>query len=223
MRLIFYRRIWFLCQEPVKTPIDAKERMRREIAARRNKLTAAQRVIKSADILEKLFGLDAMRAAKWVHFYVSHGGEVETTGMIAHALTNGKRVAVPIMDAAANRLILSELKDPARELVPRSQPPGRGIPEPKPEALRPVDAARMDLFVVPGLGFDPRGHRIGKGAGYYDRLLAEIPGRIPIVAPAFELQIVPEIPEDGHDIRVHWIVTEKRVIECGEPVTKGES
>ena len=183
---------------------------------RRAKLTAAQRVIKSADILQRLFELNAMRAATWVHFYVSHGSEVETTGMIAHALSQGKRVTVPIMDAAANRLILSELKDPVRELVPRAAPPGRGIPEPKPEAVRPVDAAKMDLFVVPGLAFDERGHRIGKGADFYDRLLADVAEDIPIVAPAFELQIVPEIPADGHDIRVNWIVTEKRVIECKE-------
>ncbi len=191
---------------------DEKRRLRKELLARRDKITTAQRVIRSADILERLFALEAMRAASWVNFYVSYGSEVETTGMIAHALVRGKRVAVPKMDPAEKRLLLSELKDPVRDLSPAPL----GIPEPKPEAFRPVEAVGMDLIVTPGVAFDETGRRLGRGGGYYDRYLSDLSGKIPVVALAFELQMVPEVPEGARDIRVDWIITEKRVIKCRE-------
>jgi 5-formyltetrahydrofolate cyclo-ligase len=74
----------------------------------------------------------------------------------------------------------------------------------------------MDLFVVPGVAFDDQGNRLGQGAGYYDRLLTGISERIPIVGLAFELQIVERVPTNDHDIRVDWIITEKRLIKCRE-------
>jgi 5-formyltetrahydrofolate cyclo-ligase len=189
---------------------DEKQRLRREALERRNRLTTAQRVIRSADILQKLFELEAARSATWIHFYVSSGGEVETTGMIAHALSRGKRVSVPKMEPASKRLVLSELKDPVREL---SAGP-KGIPEPKPDAFRPVEVGTMNLFVIPGVAFDERGNRLGQGAGYYDRMLAGVSGRIPIVGLCFEPQLVKVIPVGDHDVKVNWIITEKRVIEC---------
>src|SRR3990172_1164305 len=113
--------------------IDEKRRLRREMLERRDALPAANRVIHSATILQRLFELAAMRSAKWVQFYVSYGSEAETPGMIAHALTHGKRVAVPKVEGKS-RLILSELLNPVRELSPG----WREIPEPKPEFVRPV-------------------------------------------------------------------------------------
>ena len=190
---------------------NKKKRLREGILSRRGAVSTANRVIRSADILQRLFELEAMRLASWVHFYVSCGNEVETTGMIAHALKHGKRVSVPKMDTESNRLILSELKDPIRDLAPNAH----GIPEPRPEAFRPVGIGEMNLIVAPGTAFDEKGYRIGQGGGYYDRLLDEISGRIPIVALAFELQIAPAVPFEKHDIPVDWIVTEKRVIHSG--------
>lgn len=196
----------------VTTTNDEKQRLRKEVLDRRNRLTTAQRVIRSADILQKLFELEAVRSAAWIHFYLSYGSEVETTGMIAHALLRGKRVTVPKMEPASKQLVLSELKDPVHELSPGP----KGIPEPKPEVFRPVGVGTMDLFVVPGVAFDERGNRLGQGAGYYDRLLAESSGTIPIVGLAFELQLAKDIPVGDHDVKVDWVITEKRVIRCRE-------
>ncbi|HTN42354.1 MAG TPA: 5-formyltetrahydrofolate cyclo-ligase [Nitrospiria bacterium] len=192
----------------VTTIDEEKRRLRADVLAARNRLTTAQRVIRSADILGNLFELEAVRDANWIHFYVSNGSEVETTGMIAHALSLGKRVTVPKMETSSKQLMLSELKDPVRELVPNSI----GIPEPRPEAVRPVESDRMDLFIVPGIAFDPAGNRLGQGAGYYDRLLAPVSVGVPIIGLAFELQIVERVPTGDHDIRVNWIITEKRTI-----------
>lgn len=196
----------------VTTLNDEKQRLRKDILARRKALSTAHRVIRSADILQKLFELEAACSATWIHFYVSHGSEVETTGMIAHALARGKRVTVPKIDSVSKGLVLSELKDPVRELSPGP----KGIPEPKPDAFRPVEIDRMNLFVIPGIAFDEQGNRLGQGAGYYDRLLANHSERIPIVGMAFELQIVKEVPVGEYDVKVDWIITEKRVIKCHE-------
>jgi 5-formyltetrahydrofolate cyclo-ligase len=191
--------------------IEEKQRLRAEVRKKRSAIPHPNRVLKSATILERLFELDAMRSARWVKFYVSHGSEVETQGMIAHALAHGKRVAVPKVEGE-DRLILSELLHPVRELSPG----WRGILEPKPDCLRPVEIKEMDLLVVPGIAYDEQGHRIGQGVGFYDRFLTPAAGRIPIAALAFELQIVPEVPVEINDVRMDWIVTEKRVIKCSE-------
>lgn len=193
----------------VSAMIDEKRRLRRQMQKKRDALPAANRVIHSATILQRLFELAAMRSARWVKFYVSYGSEVETPGMIAHALAHGKQVAVPKVEGK-DRLILSELLNPVRELSPG----WRGIPEPKPEFVRPVELEEMNLLVVPGVAFDEKGNRLGQGAGYYDRLLASVSDRISIVALAFELQVIPQIPTSPNDVRMNLIVTEKRVIEC---------
>jgi 5-formyltetrahydrofolate cyclo-ligase len=193
------------------TMIEEKQRLRAEVRKKRSAIPLPNRVLKSATILERLFELNEMRSARWVKFYVSHGSEVETEGMIAHALVHGKRVAVPKVEGE-NRLMLSELLHPVRELSPG----WKGIKEPKPDCLRLVGIEEMNLLVVPGIAYDEQGNRIGQGVGFYDRFLVQAVGRIPIVALAFELQIVPEVPVEPNDVRMDFIVTEKRIIKCKE-------
>jgi len=68
-----------------------------------------------------------------------------------------------------------------------------------------------DLIIVPGAAFDEQGNRIGYGAGFYDKLLKQYQGIT--AALAFEVQIVPHVPANAHDVPVRMIVTEKRIIE----------
>ncbi len=94
--------------------------------------------------------------------------------------------------------------------------------------LEPVEGAGIDrealcssglLWLIPGVAFDLRGNRLGRGGGYYDRLLAGAEGTR--VGVAFEWQLVQEIPTAGHDVRVHGIVTEKRWLDCRENSRRG--
>jgi 5-formyltetrahydrofolate cyclo-ligase len=112
------------------------------------------------------------------------------------------------------------------------EPGAFGIPEPKGEFVRKVEVDAIDLFILPGVAFDIHGNRLGYGEGYYDRILgrkgrghsalphagAETGARIgvPLVGLAFELQLVDSIPFSVHDVRVHRIVTENRVINCSQ-------
>ncbi len=67
---------------------------------------------------------------------------------------------------------------------------------------------------MPGTAFDPEGNRIGYGAGFYDKLLSRLRKKVPLIAIAFEEQMVDPIPSEPHDVKVHKIVTNARVIEC---------
>jgi 5-formyltetrahydrofolate cyclo-ligase len=70
--------------------------------------------------------------------------------------------------------------------------------------------------LLPGAAFDHRGNRLGYGGGYYDRLLARLKKKLPLVALAYEEQIVDSLPAEPHDIKVDMIVTDERVIRCTE-------
>ena len=86
--------------------------------------------------------------------------------------------------------------------------PGRfGIPEP--EGGSPVSLSELDLMVVPGVGFDLHGHRLGYGRGYYDRVLAGESRRPTLVGLCFEQQVVDRLPRDPHDVCVDLLITEQ--------------
>jgi len=91
------------------------------------------------------------------------------------------------------------------------EPGDFGVPEPRADSpvLAPHD---VDLVLVPGLAFDERGHRIGYGAGFYDRLLPLL-GRALTVGIAFDFQLVAEIPDTPGDAPVALLVTDARVLE----------
>ena len=70
----------------------------------------------------------------------------------------------------------------------------------------------IDFVIVPGAAFDIHGYRIGYGGGYYDCFLPTLSKNAKIVALAFEEQIYPDIPKENHDIKMQYIVTEKRFL-----------
>ncbi len=122
--------------------------------------------------------------------------------MIREALASGKRVILP--KVAGNELSLFEIRDFDKDISPGSW----NIPEP--HEMSPARITEVDLIVVPGAAFDEHGNRIGYGAGFYDKLLAD--WKKPAIALAFELQIVSTVPSTDHDIPIKKIVTEKRVM-----------
>ena len=195
---------------------DEKSRLREEMLKKRKGISTANRVILSATILERLFGLEEVQRAGCVAFYASYGSEVETQGMMAHGLVHGKRISVPKVQSDRT-LIFFEIDHPVRDL----RPGWKGIPEPHSDSLRRVEPANIDLLVVPGIAYDEEGNRLGQGAGFYDRLLAKLAGEIPVVALAFDLQIISKVPAMARDVQVDIIVTEKRVIDCRRKTGNG--
>ena len=124
---------------------------------------------------------------------------------IQAALNRGKRIALPRVNAGSRLLDLCAVTDVANDAVSGF----RGISEPGAHCeLLPVGA--IDWVLVPGVAFDPEGHRIGYGGGYYDRLLALLPPGARRVAGAFEVQVVDRVPAAAHDLAIDVLVTESR-------------
>ena len=179
-----------------------KKELRKKVLAARDKLRPRQREAKSREIEERLFSVPEFKTARTVMFFASFRSEVDTGSMIRRALTFGKRVVLPKVEGA--ELALHEITDFDSDVAPGAW----GIPEPI--ESRPVLLEEIDLIIVPGAAFDKQGNRLGYGAGFYDKLLPAF--KKMTVALSFELQLVPNVPADVHDVPIKRIVTERRVI-----------
>ena len=82
---------------------------------------------------------------------------------------------------------------------------------PEPQGKTTIAPESLDLVVVPGVGFDRQGHRIGYGLGYYDRTLSTC-ANAKFVGLAYSFQVVERLPEEKHDIRLDYLVTECEMI-----------
>jgi len=190
-----------------------KKITREKFKSLRMRLSKEEVLTKSAQIKKSLFGMPEFARAKTIAFYVARqtSKEVETEDMIKESLAAGKRVLVPMVDKATKKILFSELRDYDSELAPGVF----NILEPKPSCRRFVPIRESDLVIVPALAFDLKGHRLGHGGGYYDRLLRELASikpSLPFVGLAYELQVVDKLPKTLWDVPVNILVTEKRVL-----------
>jgi 5-formyltetrahydrofolate cyclo-ligase len=143
-----------------------------------------------------------------VALYSPIQNEVDTAAIRDHALGAGKAVYYP------------RIRETCIELLQIGSAAAFGIGylgilEPIGERrLLAPDLLELIVF-VPGLVFDSQGNRVGRGAGWYDRLLNEIRGKATCVGLAYDFQIVEEVPVDSWDQRMDYVITERRVIDCG--------
>ena len=200
--------------DPDPHPASSKSLLRREILARRDALDPGERALRSSAVLKRVQGLASLRQAHVVLAYASFGSELDTRPFLFAILAGQRTLALPRIDRAARRLALHQAQDLERDLRAGTW----GIPEPDPARCRTVAPVEIDFVLVPGLAFDPSGGRVGYGAGYYDRLLGEWPEPLPpLVAAAFDLQVVPAVPVTAGDHRVDLVVTESRIYSKQRP------
>ena len=188
-----------------------KKTIRQEILLKRDAIPETIKKEKDTAIRQGILHLSEFTNAKTILFYASFRSEVDTSEMIKISLGQGKRAILPKVDKENKRLKLYEIKD-MNELVKGYM----GILEPSVSEERLTGPDNIDLVIIPGAAFDVSGSRLGYGAGFYDRLLAGIKKKIPVIAPAYEEQIIEKIPSEPHDVKVKKIVTDMRVIECEE-------
>ena len=187
--------------------MDTKQAIRKKVIKLRDAIPPEVKKAGDRMIQERVFGLAEYRNAGTVMLFASFRTEVDTIPIIADALMQGKRVVLPKVDGAKKELRLYSIRS-VDELIPGYM----GIPEPGVVEGREVAPEELELIVMPGVAFDERGGRLGYGGGYYDRLIAGLRHRPPLVAVAYEEQVVREVPVADHDIRVDRIVTDRRVI-----------
>ena len=141
--------------------------------------------------------------ARIILFYAPLKDEVDIWPLVADALAEKKIAVLPQFNPKINHYVGCQITDLENDLAP-----GRfGIPEPKDHCAE-ILLNRLDLALVPGVGFDPMGRRLGRGKGFYDRLLAQISGTK--CGVGFYEQIVETIPTEPHDVHLNCILTPTR-------------
>lgn len=163
---------------------------------------------RSESVCRRALALPELAAAQWVVGFVSFGTEIHTHDLLRTLLAEGRHVCVPSFDPVGQRYLCSELKHFDSELTAGNL----GILEPRRGAVRPVLPQRIEAWLVPGLAFDPRGNRLGRGMGYFDRLLSEAGGVK--IGLGYDFQLLDEVPTEAHDARLDFIVTETQVVPC---------
>ena len=187
---------------------EIRQRMRKQVLAKRDLLGIRDRHEKSAAITERFLSMPGMDSWETLFVYVNFRSEVETLQLIQRCLEKDKRVVVPLVDSAQSTMIALQVTDLEEDL----QPGYFDIPEPDPAKTSRVDGKEIDVVVLPGSVFDTEGGRLGYGGGYYDRFLVNDAPQACRIGLAFELQVVPAVPLEPHDQRLDYLVTEKRTI-----------
>ena len=185
-----------------------KKQLRSSLIKKRNALTPGQVAEKSALITGRLLALDEYRSARSIMVYLDCRNEARTADLVTRALADGKSVSAPVTDQAKRLLRPSLIMNFPDDL----QPGAWGIPEPRPQAVRPLDPAALDMVVTPGVAFDIAGYRIGYGYGFYDRFLRRTGEGTIFIGLAYDFQVLPDVFPEAHDMPVHIILTEKRLI-----------
>lgn len=184
------------------TPAQEKARLRQFLKQKRRELPQWLRPEYERAIRECL--LEQAAPAGTVFCYVSTGMEVDTRSIIDCLRQSGKTVLIPRI---LNRQKMTAVEFGGWDRLRVGQ---LGILTPASDEEWPGEP---DLCITPGLGFSQDGGRIGYGRGYYDKWFAAHP-RSARVALCYECQVVDDMPVTETDVRVHKIITEKRVITC---------
>lgn len=174
-----------------------KKALRRQIREKKQAMTEQQILDASRRLGELFLQTEQYRAAKTVYGYLPYNQEVRTVPILERALADGKRVAVPKVYGDEMRFIyMTDLT-----LVEKSD---MGIPEPVADG--PVADDPTALVLMPGVAFDPQGHRIGYGGGFYDKFLAAEPQH-PTVALCYDFQLLPSLETEAFDIPVDCVLS----------------
>lgn len=175
--------------------MDKKE-LRQQIKEKKKSMTEMQIVSASMVLAEKFFACSQYQKCKTIYGYLPYNQEVRTVPILQRALDDGKKVAVPKVYGDEMRFIyLTDLSQVEKGYC--------GIPEPI--ADEPVAEDTTALVLMPGLAFDPAGHRIGYGGGFYDKFLSSEPTH-PTVALCYDFQVFPKLETEEFDIPVDLVL-----------------
>lgn len=164
-----------------------------------------QAAARSQKACDHLFALKEFAKAEIVMVYLSLASEVDTSPIVLRSWQVRKRVLAPKVSWSQRRMLpveIRSLSDDLAETTMGIREPVSGIPFPIP---------LIDLVIVPGLGFDEFGNRLGRGRGFYDRFLAHPEFQGVACGLAFEEQVVPSMPIGPLDRKVHMLVTDAKV------------
>jgi 5-formyltetrahydrofolate cyclo-ligase len=185
---------------------NLKRKIRSGIQKKRDSLSKSLRQEKSHLIASRFIGLRQYKMSSHILAYYPFRSEIDTRIIIREAIGQGKKIALPRVGKKG--LELFYINNLEKDLEPGSY----DIMEPIPSRCESAELSRIDLVIVPGVGFDREHNRLGYGGGFYDRLLTAISGNVPRIALSFDLQIVDKIPVSEHDLKIDILITETLII-----------
>ncbi len=188
--------------------MKTKSELRHDISTQRKALHPRWMKSASAALIENIHGLPAFQTSQNIALYMAITGEVNLDLLFPDCWKLKKQTCIPVFNAERKIYELARVSE-----TTDFQEGHYGIREPR--IPRRVSLSEVDLILVPGVAFDRSGNRLGRGGGYYDRLLKGYSGSV--TAVAFNFQLFETIPTSAHDVPVGTIVTETKIINvCNE-------
>ena len=185
---------------------DTKEKVRKKIKKSISACSPMLLDYNSLEIADRMFFLKEFKKAKVVMAFISIPGEVNTSYIIKNCFEQGKKVVVPKVKWKKEKMVAVELEGKDHPLESGKY----GILEPVDSKTFPVED--IDLIIVPGLAFDEKLNRLGRGGGYYDKFLDQKECKALKCGVGYDLQVIEKLPHEKHDQKMDVIITEERVI-----------
>jgi len=192
---------------------DARAALRARLRQQRANLGASQRIAAANDLVASLEQLPEFLVDQRIAGYWAVGGELPLLAAVARLRAREQQYHLPVI-GPHNTLRFAPLR--ADSVL---QPNRYGIPEPECDPAALIAPEQMDLVLLPLLAFNRAGHRLGMGAGYYDRSFAFLRGQARPASPmlvgiGYSFQEVEALPVLDHDVPLDFIATERELIDC---------
>jgi 5-formyltetrahydrofolate cyclo-ligase len=188
----------------LNTPVQSKSALRQEMRAALHKVSLAVRMVESHDLCRRLE--PQLQSAHSILFFAPLPDELDVWPLLEKLLPTKRVCALPAFDGDSQFYCARRVRNLETDIVTGKF----GVSEPLPECEE-IPLNRFDLVLVPGVAFDIHGNRLGRGRGFYDRILAKASGIK--CGVAYDFQLLEEIPTEPHDARVNFIFTPERCVK----------
>jgi 5,10-methenyltetrahydrofolate synthetase len=190
--------------------VEAKARLRSRLLALRRVAGPAPY---AARLANRVLCLPEVSGAGCVAAYVGMSGEPDTVDLLDRLRARGVRVLLPILRGDLDL----DFRQHTGTLVPGAM----GTREP-PTAAPSASLTEAEVVIIPALAVDRAGRRLGRGGGSYDRALARVDDKVPVIAVLHDREVLEWVPAERHDRSVKIIVTPSRTLRCEPADDTGE-
>ena len=193
----------------------SRPQLRRVLRLRRRALSRSQQRVAARNLYRQLAQSPQFRRARHIALYLPNDGEIDPRPLLAAAQKRGKHIYLPVLSAwPRTKMVFQRVSRHEKLAGNRFR-----ILEPRPQPKRQRKVWALDLVLLPLVGFDDRGGRLGMGGGFYDRSLAYRQRRTHLLGPrlfglAHECQKVACLPLASWDVPLHGVITAQRRYGC---------